>query len=64
MKILLPSFQKAALLQCEKNIRTANIKFDETLSSFSLMEAQQLSSSTFVAETQVWLQLNVIISLL
>ncbi|XP_045615267.1 conserved oligomeric Golgi complex subunit 8 isoform X1 [Procambarus clarkii] len=51
--LLIPLFQKAALLQCEKDIRTANIKFDETLSSFSLMEAPQLSASTtFMAETQ------------
>ncbi|KAK4311380.1 hypothetical protein Pmani_017105 [Petrolisthes manimaculis] len=50
--LLIPLFQKAALLQCEKNIRTANIKFDETLSSFSLMEAQQFSKSTYIAETQ------------
>lgn len=47
-------FQKAALLQLEKDIRTANIKFDETLSCFSLMEAQQLSASNiFLPETQV-----------
>lgn len=52
------SFQKAALLQLEKDIRTANIKFDETLSCFSLMEAQQLSSSSiFLPETQVSLDL-------
>ncbi|XP_042238001.1 conserved oligomeric Golgi complex subunit 8-like isoform X2 [Homarus americanus] len=51
--LLIPLFQRAALLQCEKDIRTANIKFDETLSSFSLMEAPQLSASTsFMAETQ------------
>lgn len=51
--LLIPVFQKAALLQLEKDIRTANIKFDETLSCFSLMEAQQLSSSSiFLPETQ------------
>nr|XP_053633942.1 conserved oligomeric Golgi complex subunit 8-like [Cherax quadricarinatus] len=51
--LLIPLFQKAALTQCEKDIRTANIKFDETLSSFSLMEAPQLSASTtLMTETQ------------
>nr|XP_027206498.1 conserved oligomeric Golgi complex subunit 8-like [Penaeus vannamei] len=51
--LLIPLFQKAALLQCEKDIRTANIKFDETLSSFSLMEAPLLSApSAIQIETQ------------
>ncbi|XP_063840859.1 conserved oligomeric Golgi complex subunit 8-like [Scylla paramamosain] len=51
--LLIPLFQKAALTQLEKDIRIANIKFDETLSCFSLMEAQQLSSSaTLLPETQ------------
>lgn len=51
--LLIPLFQKAALVQCEKDIRVANIKFDETLSSFSLMEAPQMSaSSTFMTEIQ------------
>ncbi|KAG0710183.1 Conserved oligomeric Golgi complex subunit 8 [Chionoecetes opilio] len=51
--LLIPLFQKAALLQLEKDIRIANIRYDETLSCFSLMETQQLSSSaTLLPETQ------------
>ncbi|KAK7068682.1 conserved oligomeric Golgi complex component [Halocaridina rubra] len=49
--LLIPLFQKAALAQCEKDIRVANIRFDETLSSFSLMEAPETSTSSSFVET-------------
>ncbi|XP_068216913.1 conserved oligomeric Golgi complex subunit 8 isoform X1 [Palaemon carinicauda] len=51
--LLIPLFQKAALVQYEKDVRVANIRFDETLSSFSLMEAPHMSiSSAYITETQ------------
>lgn len=51
--LLIPLFQKAALVQYEKDVRVANIRFDETLSSFSLMEAPHMSvSSAYIPETQ------------
>lgn len=51
--LLTPLFQKAALAQCVKDIRSANLKFDESLSSFSLMEAPQMSPSpAFLADIQ------------
>ncbi|RXG51985.1 Conserved oligomeric Golgi complex subunit 8 [Armadillidium vulgare] len=50
--LLIPIFQNAAFRRFESDVRSANVKFDESLNSFSLMESTSLHSSSLIIETQ------------